>query len=237
MNPAPSPTHPEQDMIGQQRPLPTQPNSGQTYPTNPYWKQSPQPSTPLLPVPPQPELATTPDAPLFDPHLIGALVSALQDAGEQQRTELVQRLTNWLPQLSDQLIPTVEACLEKLVPKLVKVEQPGQSLLRLVRYLTAGVVLAGLAMGGLFYGWLQAAHERDRFAAGYWQHRYVAAKATLDGSPILRKLLAEADTLAESPSFQHELNRLEGILDTRRQRYLLQQREQELLASPKRSKN
>ena len=92
-------------------------------------------------------------------------------------------------------------------------------------------------MGGLFYGWLQAAHERDRFAAGYWQHRYVAAKATVDGSPILRKLLAEADTLAKSPSFQHELNRLEGILDTRRQRYLLQQREQELLASPKRSKN
>lgn len=222
-------------MLGQPPVLSPSSNSGQTYPANPYWKQPGHQPSPPPSASSQPDSAAVSDAALSDPHLISALVSALQDATGQHRTELLEQLDRWLPQLSAQLTPAVEACLEKLVPKVVRVEQPGSTLLRLVRYLTAGMVLAGLAMGGLLYGWLRAAQERDGFAVGYWRHRYVLAKAAVDGSPALRKLLAQTDTLVNSPSFQSELNRLEGILDTRRQRYLLQQRERELLFSPKHS--
>ena len=238
MNTTPSPTHPEQDLIAQNRPLANQAQSGDTikYPGNPYWSKSGKSAEAPSSVPTPPIPTNVPDPVLSDPHLIGALVDAIQDVGRQQREDFRQLLTDWLPQLPGKLAPTVDAYLEQFIPKIVKVEHPGRTLLLLVRYLTAAMVVSGLAMGGLLYGWLQAARDRDAYAPNYWQHRYAVAKATADGSVAQRRLLAEADTLYSSSAFPAELNRLESLIEARRQRYYLQLREQELLSPSRRTK-
>lgn len=142
-------------------------------------------------------------------------------------------LTDWLSTIPQQLAPTVEQYLEKSLPKVVKVEQPGQTLLKLVRYLTVGMVVAGFAIGGLLFVWLQTRQQRDTFAGGYWQHRFLSAKATVDRSAALTRLLRETDTLHLSPAFSAELIRLEQIIEAREQQYQLRIREQELVRSKK----
>lgn len=230
MNATPSPTHFEQDLIAQNRPLAHQAQSETAikYPGNPYWSKSGKSAEAPSSVPNPPIPINVPDSVISDPHLIGALVDAIQEVGRQQRDELRQQVTDWLPQLPKMLAPTVDSYLEQVVPKIVKVEHPGRTLLLLVRYLTAAIVVSGLIMGGLLYGWLQAAKDRDAYAPNYWQHRYAIAKATAYGSVAQRRLLAEADTLYGSPAFPAELNRLESLTEARRQRYYLQLREQEL---------
>ncbi len=237
MDTTPSPTHPEQDLITQNRPLANQAQTEATikYPGNPYWSKSKTNAETPSSVPNPPIPINVPDSVISDPHLIGALVDAIQDVGRQQRDEVRQQVTNWLPQLPEKLTPAVDAYLEQFVPKIVKVEYPGRTLLLLVRYLTAAIVVLGLATGGMLYGWLQAAKDRDAYVPNYWQHRYAIAKATADGSVAQRRLLAEADTLYGSPAFPAELNRLESLIEARRQRYYLQLREQELLSPSKRT--
>ncbi|MBO0931899.1 hypothetical protein J2I48_12895 [Fibrella sp. HMF5036] len=216
------------DQVGPVRQAPTSP--ADAYPTNPYWSKSGAEVSPPLPNA-KPQSAGHP--PLFDPHLIGAISEAVHEAGQQHRDELSHLLADWLPQLPTKLTPAVEAHLDKIVPKVVKVEHPGRLLLLLVRWLTAGMVLSGLLVGGLLYGLLHLRQERDAFAPGYWQHRYATAKASVEGSPLLCRWLQGADTLYASPDFKQELTRLENIVEARHQQYLLKQRERALLKAVK----
>ena len=125
----------------------------------------------------------------------------------------------------------MEQYLDKVVPKIIKVEHPGRTLLQLVRFLTVGMVVAGLAVGALLYAWLDTRQQRDTFASGYWQHRFIRAKASVDGSKTLLRAFQKSYTLTISPSFMGELNRLENIVEARQQQFQLQQREQELIRS------
>ena len=229
MKGTPSPTHAELDQVGPVRQAPTPPTAA--YPTNPYWSKSGA-EIPSFHIETPTSLPPAQPAP-FDAHLIGALSEVMREAGQKQRDELIGQLAAWLPQLPAKLTPAMEAHLDKIVPKVVKVEHPGRLLLVLVRWLTVGMVLSGLSIGGLLYGLLQLRQERDTFAPGYWQHRYAIAKASVDGSPLLSRLLQRADTIYASPDFKHELTRLENIVEARHQQYLLQQRERALLKAAK----
>ena len=218
------------DQVGPIRQAPTTP--ADAYPTNPYWSKSGAEVSPPLPnAKPQPQQAGQPSS--FNAHLIGAISEAMREAAQQHRDELSHLLADWLPQLPTKLTPAVEAHLDKIVPKVVKVEHPGRLLLLLVRWLTAGIVLSGLLVGGLLYGLLQLRQERDTFAPGYWQHRYAVAKASVDGSPLFYRWLQGTDTLYASPDFKQELTRLENIVEARQQQYLLHQRERALLKAAK----
>ena len=233
-----SPTNPEMDTLNN-------PHSGLSssnmYPTNPYWGQpanpseTPQPdysnSLPLEPTPANSEDSGCRMDDSFSTHLIDALVSAIEQAGHEQQDALCRQLSEWLPQLPGKLNPTMEQYLDKVVPKVIKVEHPGRTLLQLVRFLTVGMVVAGLVVGALLYAWLDTRQQRDTFASGYWQHRFIRAKASVDGSKTLLRALQKSDTLTISPSFMGELNRLENIVEARQQQFQLQQREQELIRS------
>lgn len=232
MKGSPSPTHAELDQVGPVRQAPAPP--ADAYPTNPYWSKTGAeiPSSLLhTETPPTTQLPAQPAS--FDAHLIGSISEAMREAAQQHRVELSRLLTDWLPQLPTKLTPAMEAHLDKVVPKVVKVEHPGRLLLLLVRWLTVGMVLSGLLVGGLLYGLLQLRQERDTFAPGYWQHRYATAKASVEGSPLLCRWLYKADTCYASPNFRQELSRLENIVDARQQQYLLQQRERSLLKAAK----
>lgn len=224
----PSPTHPDMDTLGSDRPVAAPTNK--FYSSNPYWSRSPQPpdeteqaklSKEVLPHP-----ATQTDA--LPPHLIAGLVEVIEKMGRSQQEHLNRQLTEWLPQVPATLTPALEQHLDKLVPKVVRVEQPGSALLKLVRYLTVGMVVAGLLVGGLVFAWLQTRQQRDTYAAGYWQHRYVSAQIAVARTEPLQRLLSDADSLYKSPTFNAELQRLESILDTRQQQHQLRLREQEL---------
>ncbi len=233
-----SPTNPEMDTLNN-------PHSGlpssNMYPTNPYWGQPANPSQtpqsdysnslPLEPTPAKSEDLGRQAGDAFSTHLIDALVSAVEQAGHKQQDALHRQLSDWLPQLPGKLNPTMEQYLDKVVPKIIKVEHPGRTLLQLVRFLTVGMVIAGLAVGGLLYAWLDTRQQRDTFALGYWQHRFIRAKASVDGPKSLLRSLQESDTMHASPSFIGELNRLENIVEARQQQFQLQQREQELIRS------
>jgi len=224
----PSPTHPDMDTLGPDRPGNCP--SNKLYSSNPYWNRGAKPSADPVKTNPPEEVPPIPAAPTADlsPHLIAALVEAVEKAGQSQQEHLIRQLTEWLPQLPVFLTPALEQHLDKLVPKVVKVEQPGPSLLKLVRYLTGGLVVAGLLVGGLVFAWLQTRQQRHTYAAGYWQHRYILVQAAVSRSAPLQRMLARADSLYQSPSFSGELQRLESILDTRQQQYQLHLREQEL---------
>jgi len=235
MNTTSSPIHPDHDMIGQDRASGKTPaaSSDKPYPTNPYW-QRPQSfptgvaNEPIASPIVAEEMSPVPTS-VFDPtHLIGTLTSAIADAGRTQQDQLLRELTNWLPQLPDQLSPTMQQHLDRIVPKVIKVEQPGKTVLRLVRFLTVGMATVGLLAGGLLYAWLQTLQERDSLAPGYWQHRYIMARTVVAHSSDVH-LLQEADTLYHSPLFMDELNRLERIIEARQQQYFLRQRERELI--------
>lgn len=211
------------------------------YPTNPYWGQPVRPpetpqsdysnSLPLEPTPAKFEEPSRQADDSFSTHLIDALVSAVEQAGHEQQDALRRQLSDWLPQLPGKLNPTMEQYLDKVVPKVIKVEHPGRILLQLVRFLTVGMVIAGLSVGALLYVWLDTRQQRDTFASGYWQHRFIRAKASVDGSKSFLRSLHESDTLYESPSFMSDLNRLENIVEARQQQFQLRQREQELIRS------
>ncbi len=223
-----SPSHAELDQVGPVRHAPAPP--ADAYPTNPYWSKSGAeiPSSLLHTETPPTTQPPAQPAP-FDAHLVGAISEVVREAGQQQRDALISQFAAWLPQLPAKLTPAMEAHLDKIVPKVVKVEHPGRLLLLLVRWLTVGMVLSGLLVGGLLYGLLHLRQERDTFAPGYWQHRYSTAKASVEGSPLLSRWLQRADTCYNSPNFRQELTRLENIVDARQQQYLLQQRERALL--------
>ncbi|GAB3562613.1 hypothetical protein GCM10027578_05070 [Spirosoma luteolum] len=223
----PSPTYPELDTLGPDRPGPALANK--PYSSNPYWSRGAKPSTEPTTAKPEP-MAFHPAAPSgdFPAHLIGTLLEALDKAGQTQQEKLVGTLTEWLPHLPATLTPAIEAQLTRLVPSVVKVEQPGQAVLQLVRYLTGGLVVVGMLLGGLVFAWLQTRQQRDTYAAGYWQHRYLLAQVAVARTPPMQRLLQRADTLYRSPQFKDELQRLESILDTRQQQYLLHLREQQL---------
>lgn len=218
------------------------PVSTKSYPMNPYLKASktvPNPQSDPMKSVDNADLEPLPSEPMveFLPHLIAALVSAVDKSGQEQQAHFRQQLADWLPQLPARLNPAIEQYLDKVVPKVVKVDQPGRTVLLLVRYLTVGMVVAGLAVGGLFFAWLHARQERDAFAPGYWQYRYLKAKTIVDRSAAIRRLLTQTDTLFSSPTFSDELTRLENIVDARQQQYNLQIREASLLHSTeKRSK-
>ncbi|MGF7218786.1 hypothetical protein GGR92_004965 [Spirosoma lacussanchae] len=199
------------------------------YSSNPYWQRSNKPAA-AKPEPAQSVKETPPVLPTdaLPPYLIAALVETIEKIGQSHRDDLIRQLTEWLPQIPVALGPTLEQHLDKLVPKVVKVEQPGSALLKLVRYLTGGMVVAGLLIGGLVFAWLQTRQQRDTYAAGYWQHRYVTAQTAVARTVPLQRLLIRTDSLYQSPSFQGELQRLESILDTRQQQYQLHLREQAL---------
>lgn len=226
----PSPTHPEQDTLGPDRSGSAPANK--PYSSNPYWNRGAKPSAEPTAAKPE-QVAPPPAAPTGDlpAHLIAPLLEALDKAGQTQQEKLVGTLTEWLPHLPATLTPAIEAQLTRLVPSLVKVEQPGRAVLQLVRYLTGGLVVAGLLLGGLVFAWLQARQQRDTYAAGYWQHRYLLAQVAVARTPPMQRLLQRADTLYRSHQFNEELQRLESILDTRQQQYLLYLREQELTSS------
>ncbi len=231
MKATPSPIHPEQDQVGQ--PRLSSPHADKPYPINPYWgKSTPSAHVPasFMPdEPPQSSPQSQPDPTLFDAHLIDIITGTIRELGKFQRDELTLHLTNWLLKLPEKLTPGVEAYLDKVVPRVVRVEHPGRTLLLLVRYLTGGMVVSGLLIGGLLYSWLEARQARDSFASGYWQHRYIVARASMAGSPGLSRLVQDADTVYNSAGFHQELTRLESIIDARHQQYLFQQREHELI--------
>jgi len=226
----PSPTHPDMDTLGPDRPGAAPTNK--LYSSNPYWNRGTKPSTETEP--PQSLKQASPTASpadAFPPHLIAALIEAVEQAGQSQQEHLIRQLTEWLPQVSVTIAPAIEQHLDRLVPKLVKVEQPGSSLLKLVRYLTGGMVVAGLLVGALVFAWLQTRQQRDTYAAGYWQHRYVTAQTAVAKNAPTQRLLQRTDSLYRSTAFNAELQRLESILDTRQQQYQLYLREQELTHS------
>jgi|GEM_PF-5909982 len=225
----PSPTHPDMDTLGSNRP---DTFSTKLYSSNPYWNRNkataPEESATS---PAKGQSTPTEMADALPSHLIAALEVAVDKLGQAQRDQLTGQLMELLPGLSATLMPTIEQHLEKLVPKVVKVEQPGQSMLRLVRYLTGGMVVAGLLIGGLLFAWLQTRQQRDSYAVGYWQHRYVVAQVSVSRSATMQRLLQRADILYRSAQFNAELKRLESILDARQQQYQLHLKEQELIRS------
>ncbi|WP_019991004.1 hypothetical protein [Rudanella paleaurantiibacter] len=203
------------------------------YSSNPYWSRGPKPSAETEQAKPSKEVPSLPVSQTDDlpPHLIAGLLEAIEKMGQTQQEQLTRHLTEWLPQVPATLTPALEQHLDKLVPKVVRVEQPGSALLKLVRYLTGGIAVAGLLVGGLVFVSLQTRQQRDTYAAGYWQHRYVSAQTAVARTAPLQRLLSDADSLYQSPSFNAELQRLESILDTRKQQYQLYLREQELTHS------
>lgn len=227
----PSPTHPDMDTLGPDRPGAAPTNK--LYSSNPYWSRGPKPSAeteqakPAKEVPPPPASQT--DA--LPPHLIAGLMEAFEKMNQSQQEQLTRHLTEWLPQVPATLTPALEQHLAKLVPKVVRVEQPGSALLKLVRYLTGSMVVAGLLVGALVFAWLQTRQQRDTYAAGYWQHRYVTAQTAVARNAPTQRLLQRTDSLYRSTAFNTELQRLESILDTRQQQYQLYLREQELTHS------
>ncbi|WP_229364590.1 hypothetical protein [Fibrella aestuarina] len=237
----PSPFNPETDTLGANRATgsATSTPPSKLYSTNPYWKRSGNSAQEEQSVPesaPSINVAETPvvEELLLPSHLIAALTSAIDKASQAQGEQLTRQLSDWLPTMSQKLTPVVEQYLEKSLPKVVKVEQPGQTTLLLVRYLTIGMVVSGLVMGGLLFAWLQARQQRDTFANGFWLHRYVKAKATVDRSTAVTQLLRNADTLHQSSAFSAELTRLESIIEARQQQYQLQLRERELIRNKNR---
>lgn len=224
----PSPTSPDRDTLGQDRSDATL--SNKLYSSNPYWTRRPKASAeteqakPLKEIPPTPASQTE----VLPPHVIAALVEAIEKMGQSRQEHLIYQLNEWLPQLPLMLTPVLEQHLEKLVPKVIKVEQPGPALLKLVRYLTGGMIVLCSMVGGLLFAWLQARQQREIYAVGYWQHRYVSAQTAVARSAPMQRLLSQADSLYQSPTFIAELQRLESILDTRQQQYQLRLREQEL---------
>lgn len=207
--------------------------SNKLYSSNPYRKRGSGVSAGteqaklLNEIPPAP----VPQPEVLPPHLVAVLAEAIEKTGRSQQEYLLCRLNEWLPQLPFMLTPVLEQHLEKLVPKVIRVDQPGPALLKLVRYLTGGMIVLCLMVGGLLFAWLQTRQEREMYAAGYWQHRYVSAQTAVARSAPLQRLLSQADSLCQSPAFMAELQRLESILDTRRQQYQLRLREQELTRS------
>lgn len=226
-----SPTHPEMDTLGANKSASSVPLDPvpKFYSTNPYWKRKGDKPDPPFPVNEKPVIDDSP----LPTHLIAALEASLEKAHQAQSGQLRQDLNDWLLTMPQNLTPAVELYFEKMLPKVVRVEQPGQVLHKLVRYLTVGMVVAGLTIGGLLFGWLQACHQRDTFAVGYWQHRYLLARARVDRSAMLMKLLHQTDTLQQTPAFPAELNRLERIIDARQQQYQLRLQEEKLVRDRK----
>lgn len=227
-----SPTHPDMDTLGNDRP-----NSSTTnklYSSNPYWKRPPKSTAETSPTttPSAKPMKTEPDDVSLPPHLIAALSAVIDKAAQAQGEQLIRQLTDGLPQLSSSLAPVIEQHLDRLVPKVVKVEQPGAALIRLVRYLSGVIIFAGLLGSGLLFAWLQTRKQRDVYAGGYWKHRYLLSQTIVSRSTPVQRLLQRADTLYQSPLFSQELQRLENIVEARQQQYQLHLREQQLINSP-----
>lgn len=116
-----------------------------------------------------------------------------------------------------QLSGAVAQFVKELMPATIRVENPSDGLLRLTRYLTVALVVAGVGMGGfLFWGLSLRNNLADR-TPGYYKYRYIQQKAEAEGDWMLQQSLARVDTLYAKGALQKMLQNIENINAAHRQ--------------------
>lgn len=132
-----------------------------------------------------------------------------------------------LHDVADRMGEAVERFVRKTVPAVVRVENPSEGLLRLTRYLTVGLVVAGLGLGGLLFWGLSARTKLVERTPGWMKYEYLRQKAQAEGDYRQLNQLNQAERLAASGTLGKTLSHLETINAARRQQQLFRQQETE----------
>ncbi len=138
-----------------------------------------------------------------------------------------QQITANLQDVPGRLSEAVEGFVRKMVPAVVRVENPSEGLLRLTRYLTAGLVIAGLGLGGLFFWGLTRQAKIAEQTPGWTKYQYLYQKAQAEGDRKLLNDLDQAEQLYTSDKLTQMRIHLEKINAARRQQRLSRQEENE----------
>lgn len=130
-----------------------------------------------------------------------------------------------LRDVPSRLSDSVEGYVRQMVPAVIRVENPSVGLLRLTRYLTGGLVVAGLGLGGLFFWGLTRQAKLSEQTPGWIKYQYLYQKAQAEGDSKLIKHMEQAEQLFESGTLTGSLNHLNKINAARRQQAHFRQEE------------
>ena len=124
-----------------------------------------------------------------------------------------------------QLNGAVEEFVKNMVPAVVRVENPSDALLRLTHYLTAGLVVAGLGLGGLFFWGLTRQARLAEQIPGWMKYQYLSQRAQAGEDQKLLSYIEEAERLYQEGTLKRSLSHLDQISTARRQQQHFRQEE------------
>ena len=136
-----------------------------------------------------------------------------------------QQVAANLQDVPAQLNGAVEEFVKNMVPAVVRVENPSDALLRLTHYLTAGLVVSGLGLGGLFFWGLTRQARLSEQTPGWMKYQYLSQKAQASEDRKLLNYLAEAERLHQEGKLVESLSHLGQINAARRQQQHFRQEE------------
>jgi hypothetical protein len=147
---------------------------------------------------------------------IGELPEKVLKPADVQSAIREQVDTHW-QDVPDHLSREVETFVKKLIPAVVRVENPTDNLLRLTRSLAVGLVAAGLGLGGLFFWGLTRQARLNEQTPDWSKYQYLTQKAQAEGDKKLLDHLNQAERVYRSGTFSRALSRLKSVNSARQQ--------------------